>query len=626
MALNMFRIAVFGQCMTLSGVALCASGCSAPDDEQEFAALAAVEQAAAPSCNVVLPAAGSQLAGPRVVLDAAASSGATGVDFYLGSTRLGKALPTIYGWLFTPDEGASWGWDSRSVADGAYNLSCRARDASGATASSAPLAITVDNTAPQVYVALPKANDEVSGQIQLVAGGSDNVGISPASASFVVDGTGVGSGPCSGFGCVLSWDASSAAQGRHTVTASLRDAAGNTRVSAPVSFIVASKCLAAVPAGPADYQTAFDARHGGWLGSDGAHQLPLPDGRILWLFGDTFTGEADANNVPLPGFRLYGGNSAIVQSGRCFTPLMGGSPGARSAFVPSRVAGSVYWPSEGYVDTTVNPPVLRVWTGVVTLGASFKVVGADVFTLSLPGLALVSRADAPPPESLPNVPNVPQIGTGSVLDDGAFVYFYGGAGAVSAEELAQHPEWRPWQPGHYVARATKANAVGGPWEYWTGSGWSATFTQAGPIKLADGTSHFVQGPGFAVVRYGAGYLLTGKQSLYDWFGPGVNAWYARAPQGPWHAVAQVIPSSPALPGSHQYYGGRLITNVPGAALARPMMNFSINTFPCGRPDFPEDPPCTRDNDFDLNVLNYGPRFVAPQNLPTPEALAARFPG
>jgi hypothetical protein len=563
--------------------------------------------------------------GQRVVLDAEASTGATGVDFFLGATRLGQALPTIYGWLFTHDNGATWGWDSRSVADGQYDLSCVARDASGATGTSAALPISVDNTPPQVYVALPAANAEVSGSVTLVAGGSDNIGISPPAASFFIDGVAGGSGACGGFGCVLSWDSSNVAQGRHTVTASLSDAAGNTSISAPLSFVVSSQCLASVPTGPADYQRAFDARHGGWLGADGAHQIPLPDGRVLWLFGDTFTGEADANNVPLPGFRLYGGNSAVIQSGRCFTPRMGGSPGARSTFIPSRVPGTVYWPSEGYIDTTVNPPVVRLWTGVVTLGESFKVVGADLITLSLPDLTLVSRTDAPPPEALPNVPNLPQIGSGSVLDDGVFVYFYAGAAAVSAEQLALHPEWRPWAAGHYVARATKASAVAGPWQYWTGSGWSATFTQAAPIRLADGTAHFVQGPGFGVVRYGVGYLLTGKQSLYDWFGPGVNAWYARSPQGPWHPVAQIVPSSPALAGAHQYYGGRLITNVPGTSLDQPMLAYSINTFPCGRPDHPDDPPCNRDNDFGLNVLNYGPVFVRPVGLPKPAELAARHP-
>ncbi|TMQ04662.1 MAG: hypothetical protein E6J91_42875 [Deltaproteobacteria bacterium] len=598
-------------------------GATAGDDPPDVQ----VSAAAAPSCTVALPQADAHVRGGQVILDAAASTDATTVEFFLGNTRLGTAAPTIYGWLFTPDGGSTWGWNSRSVADGPYAITCRARNAAGQTGTSPAVAITVDNTPPTAFIALPAANDEVSGTTLLDAGGADNIGISPFSASFRIDGASIGSGGCGGFGCILPWDTSSAAQGRHAVTATLTDAAGNATTSAPVSFLVASMCLPEVPAGPADYQRAFDARHGGWLGSDGALHIVLPDGRVLWFFGDTFTGEADANNVPLPGYRLYGGVSAMVQSGRCFTPLMGGRPGARTTLIPSRVPGTVYWMSEGYVDTDASPPVVRVWAMVVqfTGGGGFSIVGGDVITLALPSLTVVSTADAPPPTSLPTVPNVPNF-VASVLHDDAFVYFYGGAGPVPADQLSQHPEWQPMAAGTYVARATRANAVAGPWEFWTGTSWSTIVTAAAPMHLADGTTNFVQGPGLSVGRYGVGYLMTGKQSAFDWFGPGVQAWYAATPQGPWHFVAEIVPRSPTLPGNHMFYGGRLISNVPGTSIAQPMVIYSINTFPCGRPDHPDDPPCTRDNDFRLNALNYGPRAIAPVNLPSPAELQQQYPG
>src|SRR5262249_8404718 len=151
------------------------------------------------------------------------------------------------------------------------------------------------------------------------------------------------------------------------------------------------------------------------------------------------------------------------QSGRCFTPLTGGSPGARTTLIPSRVPGTVYWMSEGYVDTDASPPVLRIWANVVQFTSDFfQIVGADVITLALPSLAVGSTADAAPPFALPNVPNTPSFVT-SVLDDGSFIYFYGRAGSVPADQLAQHPEWQPFVAGPYVARATRAHAVAGPW-------------------------------------------------------------------------------------------------------------------------------------------------------------------
>ena len=38
------------------------------------------------------------------------------------------------------------------------------------------------------------------------------------------------------------------------------------------------------------YNDLFTRRNGGWTGGDGTRSVALPDGRILWLFGDTFLG------------------------------------------------------------------------------------------------------------------------------------------------------------------------------------------------------------------------------------------------------------------------------------------------------------------------------------------------
>jgi hypothetical protein len=36
----------------------------------------------------------------------------------------------------------------------------------------------------------------------------------------------------------------------------------------------------------------------GWLGGDAAFSILLPDGRSLWLFGDSFVGSANQTNRP----------------------------------------------------------------------------------------------------------------------------------------------------------------------------------------------------------------------------------------------------------------------------------------------------------------------------------------
>src|SRR5262245_52401402 len=55
-------------------------------------------------------------------------------------------------------------------------------------------------------------------------------------------------------------------------------------------------CHSRVPSSAADYQAAFDgmraANTGGWIANDGGLPVPLADGRLIWLFGDTLIGSA----------------------------------------------------------------------------------------------------------------------------------------------------------------------------------------------------------------------------------------------------------------------------------------------------------------------------------------------
>jgi hypothetical protein len=65
--------------------------------------------------------------------------------------------------------------------------------------------------------------------------------------------------------------------------------------------------VAALPA----YDAAFE-RTSGWTGGDGAYTIGLGEGRVLWMFGDTFVGRVDEGRRV--GSRLIS-NSAAVQAG-----------------------------------------------------------------------------------------------------------------------------------------------------------------------------------------------------------------------------------------------------------------------------------------------------------------------
>ena len=92
-----------------------------------------------------------------------------------------------------------------------------------------------DTTAPTVGITSPAGGATVSGTVTMAATASDNVGV--AGVRFFVDGAPVGAEDSSAP-YEASWDASTASEGSHTVTAQARDAAGNTTTSAGVTVTV----------------------------------------------------------------------------------------------------------------------------------------------------------------------------------------------------------------------------------------------------------------------------------------------------------------------------------------------------------------------------------------------------
>lgn len=206
--------------------------------------------AAGPTCAIAIPSANAYLHGTGVTLDAAPGSGTTRVDFYVKPTTgarvdIGQAYPTIYGWLYSPNGGATWGWDSTSVADGAKTLSCRAQNSAGTWGAYADIPVTVDNTAPDVSIVLPTPTaagngltNGFGGSVTLDATASDNIALVPNQVTWLVDNAVVGTAGPTIYGYVLAWNSHTVADGSHVVTARVTDGAGNTKTSAPVTIFV----------------------------------------------------------------------------------------------------------------------------------------------------------------------------------------------------------------------------------------------------------------------------------------------------------------------------------------------------------------------------------------------------
>src|SRR5207247_99778 len=116
-----------------------------------------------------------------------------------------------------------------------------------------------DTTAPTVSIASPAAGATVSGPVNVTAAASDNVGV--AGVQFKLDGVNLGvedtSAPYS-----VSWDTATAANGSHSLSASARDAAGNSAGSGTVSVTVSNIAPPPPPPPPPGLVAAYSFNAG----------------------------------------------------------------------------------------------------------------------------------------------------------------------------------------------------------------------------------------------------------------------------------------------------------------------------------------------------------------------------
>ena len=349
--------------------------------------------------------------------------------------------------------------------------------------------------------------------------------------------------------------------------------------ASPLSAQATSYCTSIVPSSAAEYAAAFDGlRHTtSWLSADTAVAVPLPDGRAVWLFGDTYVGTLQSDGSIDPSSRFLN-NSFVVQSGACLTPLEGGQPAAPRSLIPEPAPGEAYWPSSAVPENGV----LRVFcthirrTGVGPL--DHAIVDMQVATFSLPGLALQGVQPLP----FSTGPTQP-FGSTSFVDTDGTVYLY--------EEN---------QGNVFVARAPVGQImVPGAWQFWgdrgTGATWVPNQANAVPMQWTN-MPHLIPAPGAGpraqpwVRRWGSGYLATAK--LANAVTDDVSVFTAPTPQGPWTYSGPVATTPTAGLIAYNAYTETL----PGTAT--PTVVYSTNLSPFSTP-----PP--------LSGQTYGPHFVTP---------------
>jgi hypothetical protein len=249
-----------------------------------------------------------------------------------------------------------------------------------------------------------------------------------------------------------------------------------------------------------------------WLGADAASSVDLRDGRILWLFGDSF--------IAPPGARQRAQativrNTVAVQHGRnperdtlsYHWKWQGNVP---ADFVPGQ-GNEWFWPAQG---VRLGPSLILFYTRVreETTALGFGIVGSAAFYV---------RDARGSPEAWTLEPLVmpatsTQYVVASVVEDGGYVYAY----VTDPRQAARLIRW----DARWVANGHLHGA-----EWWQSPHWVRhTELRGDPtIVIADAASEF------SVLRSGANRLVQ-VQALG--FGPvplGVR--FAERLEGPWSA-------------------------------------------------------------------------------------------
>ena len=225
------------------------------------------------------------------------------------------------------------------------------------------------------------------------------------------------------------------------------------------------------------YDACFD-RNEGWTGADGAYTVALPDGRILWLFGDTWIGKV-LDNRHVEATLVH--NTMAIQPEPdmdCLRLLFFYSYPARGtpkAVIRPKEGGGWLWPLDG-----VRTPgglvvfMLQVEKTDASSTFGFRTVGS--------WLGFVDNPEAPPDQWRIRQARIPHarfsesgdlIFGAAVVKEDAFVYIYGTReGMINGRRarglvLARVPEsdvrdfnqWRFYSGGNWVPEAAHAESL-----------------------------------------------------------------------------------------------------------------------------------------------------------------------
>ena len=216
----------------------------------------------------------------------------------------------------------------------------------------------------------------------------------------------------------------------------------------------------------------------GVTGADGEYSVLLPDGRTVWIFGDSFLGTVNHDRSRDKKVPWFIRNSMAVQEADTLRSLYNVIDGWETSLVipPGATKGKQfsedslwYWPGDGFIENGKLKVFMSAFYQAKPGDWGFAWVSTNIATFSLPDIKL-ERIDHF------NYPGAMEIHWGHAVCDGdeQHTYIYG------AEDKSKNL---------FVARAPKGNILA-PWEFFTGTEWVNDSKQAKPMLVIPGSEQF----------------------------------------------------------------------------------------------------------------------------------------
>ena len=259
-----------------------------------------------------------------------------------------------------------------------------------------------------------------------------------------------------------------------------------------------------------NFDSLFTRFGNGWTGGDGASSHVLPDGRSMWLFGDSYLDTVYPDRTrPLIGFI----HNTVVLTDRAggFTTLYGGTKQAPLPYFVAAQPDQYYWPSASFINAAKTQMfVLMARISPTGEGGlfGFEVAGNDIAVLSLPDLTLQ---------------RIVPFSKGSFIDwssatlenNDGYIYLYG-------------VESTKFNKFIHVARTPAKNPLRTV-TFYDGTNWVADSAKS--ARIQGGVSEQ-----FSMFKYQKKFYLLSQGNLLS---PSIYLWDAASPVGPFTGKRKV---------------------------------------------------------------------------------------